>query len=383
MWPTFGAEIPAHTSSSWIRSILFDRRMHRLLLLALVLPLLGVADVGGASNREINYDIVAISFAGGRQTNLTHNPAMDVNPAVARDGRIAFLSNRGGSVDLYVMDSNGRNARRLTNGVVDHSGIALAEDLEWSHASWSPRGDKISFDGKYSANAAQCEQHCTAWDVLVIGADGKGMKQIALDARAPAWSPDARLLAFESDVDSYYAAGSVTISRPGSGSVQVQAINNESSVGPAWSPRANETAFQAAEGARTWIYLVRADGTGKRRLAPGRTPTWSPDGRRLALIDNCKLITIGRNGKGRRLLSRTGESVIGVAWSPKGGTLAYLAGTSPHRCGGGPPNLRLKTVTADGKRVHILARESAASRMFPAIPVWTYDGKRILVVEYY
>src|SRR5438876_130950 len=111
--------------------------MHRLLLLALVLPLLGVADVGGAASMEPNYDIVAISLAG-RQTNLTHDAAMDVNPAVARDGRIAFLSNRGGSVDLYVMDSNGRNARRLTNSAVDYSGIALGEDLEWSHASWSP-----------------------------------------------------------------------------------------------------------------------------------------------------------------------------------------------------------------------------------------------------
>src|SRR5437879_2650833 len=100
--------------------------MYRLILLALVLPFAGTADLGRASSSEYNADIVAIDLAG-RETTLTHNPALDVNPAVARDGRIAFFSDRGGSDDMYVMDSRGGNVRRLTNGSVDHSGIALAE----------------------------------------------------------------------------------------------------------------------------------------------------------------------------------------------------------------------------------------------------------------
>jgi Tol biopolymer transport system component len=349
--------------------------MYRLLLLAVVLSLAGAADVGRASSKEFNFEIVATDLVG-RQTNLTRNPAIDTGPAVASDGRIAFLSSRGGTNDLYLMNGDGSNVRRVTNGAVDDSGIALAEDLAWSQASWSPRGDRIAFDGKYSASDPTCLQHCAGWDVLVVGSDGSGLRRIAVGARAPAWSPDGRRLAYESGVDPYYAAGSVTISRlDGTGSVQVKAGNSDSDVGPVWSPDGTEIAFQAASQARLWIYTVRADGTRKRRLTTGHNPTWSPDGRRLAFIDNYELITIDRNGKGKRRLSRQGESVLGAAWSPKGGTLAFVVGTTAGCC---PLNRRLEAVNADGTHLRIVARDHIGTEIQDN-PVWTRDGKRILI----
>lgn len=353
-------------------------RMDRLLPFAVALPLLGAADVGHTAGTEYNIDIVAVDLAG-RQTNLTHNPAIDVNPAVARDGRVAFVSSRDGSSDLYVMDGDGRNVRRLTNGALDPSGIALAEDLEWSQASWSPRGDTIAFDGKYTALPPPCPQHCADWEVLAIGSDGKGPRQVAPNARAPAWSPDARRLAYESGVDAYYAAGGVTMMRlDGSVSVQVEAMNNESSVGPVWSPRGDEIAFQAARGNRTWIYLVRGDGERKRPLAAGAKPTWSPDGRRLAFVENHNLIAIDRNGRGKERLSRKGEFVIAAAWSPNSRTVAYVAGTKADPYGGLPRKLRLETVIADRNHVRVLASWSAGSLIWGS-PVWTPSGRRILV----
>jgi Tol biopolymer transport system component len=211
--------------------------------------------------------------------------------------------------------------------------------------------------------------------VFVVGSGGNGLKQVALRARAPAWSPGGRFLAYESGIDGYYEAGSVTISRPdGSGSIETKAVNGVSSVGPVWSPRGGEIAFQADRGARTWIYLVRADGTRKHRLAPGTNPTWSPNGRRLAFVDNCALITINKDGTGKRRVSREGEFVIGAAWSPNGAALAYL--TRTQGCVGMPS--RLETVSVDGKHVHTLARWPAQSLVW-GNPVWTPDGKRILV----
>jgi Tol biopolymer transport system component len=269
-------------------------------------------------------DIVAIDLSG-HQTNLTHNPAPDLDPAVARDGRIVFLSAPGGNPDLYVMDGDGRHVRRLTNSAVDNSGIAAADDLEFSQAAWSPRRDKIAFDGKYLAGPPDCEQHCASWHVMVIGADGSGLNPI-------------------------------------------------SDVGPVWSPSGREVAFQA----QGWIYRVRADGRLKRRLAAGQDPTWSPDGRRLAFIDDHKLFTVSRNGEGKRRVSRRGESVVGAAWSPNGRTIACVAGTATGSSGGYPRNLRVEALRADGKRTHVLARESGSSLIWGS-PVWTRDGKRILV----
>jgi Tol biopolymer transport system component len=93
-------------------------------------------------------------------------------------------------------------------------------------------------------------------------------------------------------------------------------------------------------------------------------------------------MTIDRNGKARRRLSRPGEFVVGAAWSPKGGRLAYIAGTALAPYGGLPRNLRVETVTADGKGVHVLLRKRAGSLIWGGVgggPVWTPNGKRILV----
>ncbi len=378
--------------------------MYRLLLLVLVMPLLGVADVGQSATKEFDVEVVAIDLAG-HKTNLTHNPAWDVNPAVARDGRIAFFTNRiGGGLD--VMDANGGNVRLVTAG----GGIEVAEDLEWSQASWAPTGDRIAFDGLYMAYPSPpCPQHCAGWHVLTVGADGNGLTEIARDARAPSWSPDGRHLAYVGPVGPNdlgdpapvppswspdgqhlaYDSGGVTITGvDGLGGVPVAGFGDGR---PVRSP-AGELASHgkpirlpgaATPGAPLSIYVVRADGTRRRRLASGEDPSWSPDGRRLAFIDNCTLLTIGSNGKGKRRLSRKGELVVAEAWAPKGNLIAYVAGTTPRHCGpAAPGNPRLETVTADGKRVRILARESKFALLGDIAgknPVWAPSGKTILV----
>jgi TolB protein len=165
--------------------------MYRFLLLAVALVFLGAAGVGAARDDvEFNHDIVAVDLVG-RQTNLTRNhPAFDGSPAVARDGRIVFVSTRGGSPDLYVMNGDGRNVRRLTNGASDGSGVAWDEALHLTEASWSPRGDRIAFDGRYMVRGRDCPRLCANWRVLVVESNGGGLNEIARNARAPAWSPD-------------------------------------------------------------------------------------------------------------------------------------------------------------------------------------------------
>jgi Tol biopolymer transport system component len=171
----------------------------------------------------------------------------------------------------------------------------------------------------------------------------------------------------------------VTIARAdGSRPAEVEALNGD--IGPVWSPAGGEIAFQAhrTEVSRPWINLVRPDGTSRRWLAPGRNPTWSPDGRRLAFIDNSnRLITMTRDGKRKRRVSRASESVVAAAWSPKGDKLAFVAGR-PNRYGGRPRDLRLETVRANGTRLRVLARESKSS-LLSGRPIWTPNAKRILV----
>jgi Tol biopolymer transport system component len=65
---------------------------------------------------------------------LTDDPGSDIEPAWSPDGtRIAFASNRDGDWDIYVMDADGGNVRRLT-GTRGHRD-ALRGDYD---PAWSP-----------------------------------------------------------------------------------------------------------------------------------------------------------------------------------------------------------------------------------------------------
>jgi len=53
---------------------------------------------------------------GGGQTNLTNNPASDLDPAWSPDGsKIALASDRSGDFDIYVMNADGSGQTNLTN----------------------------------------------------------------------------------------------------------------------------------------------------------------------------------------------------------------------------------------------------------------------------
>ena len=57
---------------------------------------------------------------GSNQTRLTNNPAIDISPSFSADGsKIAFVSNRDGNQEIYVMNADGSNQTRLTNNSAD------------------------------------------------------------------------------------------------------------------------------------------------------------------------------------------------------------------------------------------------------------------------
>lgn len=69
------------------------------------------------SDIDLNYEIYVLDLTApdAQPRNLTGYPfADDRHPQWLPDGRIVFASNRAGSYDLYIMDADGGNLRRLT-----------------------------------------------------------------------------------------------------------------------------------------------------------------------------------------------------------------------------------------------------------------------------
>ena len=79
-------------------------------------------------------EISVVNLADGSLVYLASHPARDWAQAWSPDGRIAFVSDRDGSVELYVMEADGSNLTRLTY----NAGFTGA-------FRWSPDGGRIAF----------------------------------------------------------------------------------------------------------------------------------------------------------------------------------------------------------------------------------------------
>lgn len=104
---------------------------------------------------------------------------------------------------------------------------------------------------------------------------------------------------------------------------------------PRWSPDGTLIAFSPAEGD---IYVVRPDGTGRRRITsadepdrPGGTsgPEWSPDGTKLAIIKGGQLRVVDVATRRWRLLADA-SYIWYPTWSPDGKWIAFVAVITGH-----------------------------------------------------
>jgi Tol biopolymer transport system component len=66
--------------------------------------------------------VLDVSVSPAVVTNITNNSARDGSPTWSPDGKkIAFVSDRGGNDDIYVMDANGANVKRVTTNPASDS----------------------------------------------------------------------------------------------------------------------------------------------------------------------------------------------------------------------------------------------------------------------
>ena len=194
------------------------------------------------------------------------------DPAWSPDGRhLVFSSERGGNWDLYVMEADGTDVRRLTH----HSG------RDWDPA-WSPDGYRIAFSSDREGN--------DNWNIYVMEDDGTGLHPLTAhlekaNYQYPAWSPDGGQIAFSAD---YYK---LWVMDADGTNLRLLTDAGWFNLGAAWFPGGDLIAFSSyRDGDDYDIWVIDADGTNLRRLThhPGHdtSPTWSPWGDLIAFASN-------------------------------------------------------------------------------------------------
>jgi Tol biopolymer transport system component len=217
------------------------------------------------SERDGNKEIYVMNGDGTDQRNLTNHFWVDTKPNWSPDGRkIAFTSDRDGNSEIYTMNSDGSDLRRLTvDPTVD------------SQATWSPDGTRIAFVSSRRGNA----------EVYVMEADGSGEKRLTVNRRNDweiDWSPDGTQIAVAADSGEY--ANIYLLEVDGDGGHQLTDTQAHD-IFPKWSPDGSRIAFMSQRDGNWEIYVMGADGSNQTRLtfddAIDGEPSWSPDGKRL------------------------------------------------------------------------------------------------------
>ena len=195
----------------------------------------------------------------GDARNLTRSPKSEERyPCWSPDGKqIAFISDRDGPPNLYVMKADGSGVRRLT------------------------RTRAVCYMPSWSGNLIVFGMHGDKPEMASIRPDGTNLRILG-DGHDPCISPDGKQIAYTGEV-----RGGVTVFLMdvdgGHKRQLVREVNPFGAVFPSWSPDGKQIAYSGQAGKALELFIINADGSGNHRLTHfGKVCTpaaWSPDGK--------------------------------------------------------------------------------------------------------
>jgi Tol biopolymer transport system component len=123
---------------------------------------------------DSHYDIFEANPDGTRLRRLTSTPGYDAEGSYSPDGKhIVFCSNRSGpkNLELYIMDRDGKNVRKLTNAPGCYNGGPF----------FSPDGKRVIFRSD--------RKEKDRLQLYVINTDGSGERALTDDLKWVCWGP--------------------------------------------------------------------------------------------------------------------------------------------------------------------------------------------------
>jgi TolB protein len=256
------------------------------------------------SDRTGNKEVYIMDYDGYNVRRITRNGSINLNPSFSPDGRkIIYTSYKKGNPDLYL--------RKIFTG--GETPISSRTGLNVTGA-WAPHGDKIALTMSKDGNS----------QIYLINRNGKELARLTYDDAidiSPSWSPDGSQIAFVSD-----RGGSPQIYVMNADGTNVRRLTDSGSynVGPSWSPKGDRILYSRRESNGFQIYAINSDGTGDTQLtSEGRNeyPHWSPDGRFVTFTSSRggteSIYVMRADGTSQIKVSRDKGGDSQPVWSPR------------------------------------------------------------------
>jgi len=264
---------------------------------------------------EYANQIFLCDIDGTHTIPLTQGDKNNSNPKWSPDGtQIAFVSNRDGKNELYIMSPRGGEASKITDA---KAGVG--------NFSWSPDGKMIAYTRTDATpdsvdNKKKVKDDWYYYDDMILqnrlylvwpnetDADGKRIsKQLTMENRNVVsfdWSPDSKWIVYShgqtsiANDDQYTDISKVNIATK---ETKIIANTPAGESGPLFSPDGKYIAYVCSENpvvwpGKTFIDVVPADGGPVKKLLP--TPndspsllSWSKDGTNIYVTEDNKTLT--------------------------------------------------------------------------------------------
>jgi Tol biopolymer transport system component len=259
------------------------------------------------------------------------------------NGDIAFVSDRDGSEQIYLMDSEGRNQYQLTR----------IKNIGLGGLSWSPDGQYLAFTLRPSEKQGSA--------IYTIRADGSELRRLTSGYadHSPSWSSDGKYLAYVSA-----RGGPYDVWIMDHNGIHLWQITNDPrwEMCATWSPDGKYVGYVPNSGAELSIWL--RDWKSGEVLIPFLHSadaalhtildfTWSPDGQRFGLLTDFGTFTVNTDGTGLHQIEDQNTASYGAApaWSPDSSHIVFAS----KRDG----KSQIYTADTDGKNTRRLTNNSA------------------------
>ena len=318
--------------------------------------------------------IYLVPVQGGSPRQITTEGTANERPRWSPDSKlIYFVSNRGGSSQIWAMNADGSNARQVAKFAAEAEGILISSDgkkivllssvYPECGADDACNQRKLDEDSKSKTKAriytTLLYRHWNAWQsarrrhLMVVNTDGTGLKELT----------------------------------PGPNEVPPFSLGGQDDY--AISPDSNEVAFamnsdpDQATSTNSDIYVVPLAGGDVKKITTGpgadNTPLYSPDGKFLAFrsqaragyeSDRWRLMVLDRaTGRATNLTENLDRWVGSVTWSPDSTRLFF---TVEDR---GRTGLQMIQASGGGSR-NIIAGASTLDDV-----QFTSDGRTMIYTE--